>query len=240
MRAIRLSESNVDTDFTHIEHMYSGRLARYYYKRFDMVLNEVDFDRQPRVLDLGGGTGVFTLSLIEHSEEVYFIDIDREKPPFNTAKTLLTREGFDESAVNFILGDGMNLPLEDNSLDVVFALDVLEHIPNQKAAIREIARVLSKGGTCVVSAPVEVGPVLLIREFYRTIDGNRRQTQGIPELIRSTLGSPPKANEIGHRGYDYRQTRNYLKKTFSTTSTQYCPIDTLKLLNPTCIITAKK
>ena len=45
------------------------------------------------------------------------------------------------------------LPFEDNFLDVVTALDVLEHLENYHHALREIARVLRPGGLLAVLGP---------------------------------------------------------------------------------------
>ncbi len=45
------------------------------------------------------------------------------------------------------------LPFEDASFDLVICSEVLEHIPDEKTAVREIIRVLKPGGTLVVSVP---------------------------------------------------------------------------------------
>jgi SAM-dependent methyltransferase len=54
-----------------------------------------------------------------------------------------------------IRADATALPLEEASLDLVAALDVLEHIPDDGAAAREITRVLRPGGHLVVTVPVD-------------------------------------------------------------------------------------
>lgn len=54
-----------------------------------------------------------------------------------------------------IRADATALPLADGSLDLVAALDVLEHIPDDGAAAREITRVLRPGGHLVVTVPVD-------------------------------------------------------------------------------------
>src|SRR5690606_29615886 len=54
-----------------------------------------------------------------------------------------------------IRADATALPLADGSLDLVAALDVLEHIPDDGAAAREITRVLRPGGHLVVTVPCD-------------------------------------------------------------------------------------
>jgi len=48
---------------------------------------------------------------------------------------------------------GGNVPLPDRSLDYLTALDVLEHIPDDAAAVRGFARLLRPGGLAVVTVP---------------------------------------------------------------------------------------
>ncbi|MEU4327407.1 class I SAM-dependent methyltransferase [Nonomuraea dietziae] len=48
------------------------------------------------------------------------------------------------------------LPLDDAEFDLVTALDVLEHIDDDKAAAAEIARVLKPGGTAFVAVPCDM------------------------------------------------------------------------------------
>jgi SAM-dependent methyltransferase len=50
-------------------------------------------------------------------------------------------------------GDAAALPFEDGSLDAVVMLDVLEHVPDPRAVVAEIRRVLSPGGALVLSVP---------------------------------------------------------------------------------------
>ena len=45
------------------------------------------------------------------------------------------------------------LPFKDCSFDYVMSLEVIEHIPNFKNILKEINRVLKKGGTAILSMP---------------------------------------------------------------------------------------
>jgi SAM-dependent methyltransferase len=45
----------------------------------------------------------------------------------------------------------------DSTFDLILCSHVLEHIPEDLAAMRELYRVLKEGGTCIVQVPMQVG-----------------------------------------------------------------------------------
>jgi ubiquinone/menaquinone biosynthesis C-methylase UbiE len=51
------------------------------------------------------------------------------------------------------LGDATRLPFAERQFDVVLATDTIEHIDNDRAALREIFRVLAPGGCAVIAVP---------------------------------------------------------------------------------------
>jgi SAM-dependent methyltransferase len=54
--------------------------------------------------------------------------------------------------VDFV-SDATSLPIAEDSLDAVFALELIEHVPSPVGVLSEINRVLRPGGTVFVSAP---------------------------------------------------------------------------------------
>ena len=62
-----------------------------------------------------------------------------------------------------ICGDIQQLPYRDDLFEVVFALDVLEHVKNDESCISEISRILKKYGYAIVSIPHR-------KKFYTTQD----------------------------------------------------------------------
>jgi 2-polyprenyl-3-methyl-5-hydroxy-6-metoxy-1,4-benzoquinol methylase len=119
----------------------------------------------------------------------------------------------------------------------VFAMDVLEHISDEERAIAEISSVLRREGKLIVSAPVEIGIPLFVREAYRFFDGDRRQTKTILELLKG-IAKSPYCEKVGHRGYDYRRTIEFVDNHFEITSMEFCPLPIFRELNPTVIFIA--
>jgi SAM-dependent methyltransferase len=64
--------------------------------------------------------------------------------------------GFDARDVD-ALASLTHLPLRDGSVDLLVCYHVLEHVPDDAAAMREIARVLSPRGTALIEVPLRMG-----------------------------------------------------------------------------------
>lgn len=97
-----------------------------------------------RWLDLGCGRGEFIGNLMEDSER-HGYDVDPEK--IKEAKK-------NYKNVNFSLGGGgEKLPYKSNYFDKVFLFHVLEHVDSEEETIKEVYRVLKKGGTLYLASP---------------------------------------------------------------------------------------
>lgn len=64
----------------------------------------------------------------------------------------LHRKKWDQSKID-IVSDILSIPVEDASFDAVMCTEVMEHIPDPIAAIREMNRVLRIGGVLILTAP---------------------------------------------------------------------------------------
>jgi protein-L-isoaspartate O-methyltransferase len=102
-----------------------------------------------RVLEIGPGTGYYTADLAEWigpEGELEIFDIEREM----LDHALRTARDRGRENVTATQGDATSLPYEGASFDAVVLVTVLGEIPDQDAALREIARVLRPGGRLVV------------------------------------------------------------------------------------------
>lgn len=64
-----------------------------------------------------------------------------------------------EPSCELLQADGHQLPLEDNSVDAIISNMVLEHVPDEGAMIKEIARVMKPSGIFVLIFPNRVWPL---------------------------------------------------------------------------------
>lgn len=95
-----------------------------------------------RLLDFGCGTGG-TLERLRPFGQAVGLDLEPLALSF-------CRE---RGQRDLVQASGAALPFRDGAFDIVVALDVLEHIPDDAAAAREIGRVLAPGGYALVTVP---------------------------------------------------------------------------------------
>lgn len=69
-----------------------------------------------------------------------------------------------------VFGDAAKIPLASSSVDTVLCTEVLEHVPDPDAVVREIARVLKPGGAVICTAPF-CYPVHDDYDFFRYSPG---------------------------------------------------------------------
>ena len=102
-----------------------------------------------RVVDLGSSRGLF-LARFPKSERLG-IEIDPEERRRGAERGVKAVEHF----INTFDGSRLTarLPFEDASADVVLAGEIIEHIVDTEAFLREIRRVLRPGGALVLSTP---------------------------------------------------------------------------------------
>jgi SAM-dependent methyltransferase len=137
----------------------SGAVKDYYeelWRRLPEQLELPDFERRRRfllaqagpgmrALDLGSGAGQFTAELARAGAEVVGAEVAQ-------AAVDRARSAYPELDFRLVPIDG-ELPFEDNSFDLVWASEVIEHVADTGLWLSEVRRVLAPGGRLVLTTP---------------------------------------------------------------------------------------
>ncbi|WNV75895.1 methyltransferase domain-containing protein [Geodermatophilus sp. DSM 44513] len=99
------------------------------------------------LLDVGCGPGTITVDLAERVAPGYVRAVDTSPEPLGEARALAAARGV---PVEFAVGDAYALDAADDAFDVVHAHQVLQHLTDPVAALREMARVCRPGGLLAV------------------------------------------------------------------------------------------
>lgn len=122
----------------------SRRQAIQQIKKFVKVTN-------PIILEVGCSSGFLLRALRASLPQAFLIGSDYVRGPLDA----LARQMPDLPLLQF---DLVRCPLPSDSLDAVVLLNVLEHVEQHEAALRQVYRVLKPGGVAVIEVPA--GPHL--------------------------------------------------------------------------------
>jgi ubiquinone/menaquinone biosynthesis C-methylase UbiE len=101
-----------------------------------------------RLLELGPGTGYYTLPVAERLAGGTLDIFDIQQEMLDHVMREANKRGV--TNVNPALGDAQSLPYADESFEAVVLITVLGEIPDQERALKEVARVLKPGGRLIV------------------------------------------------------------------------------------------
>lgn len=134
------------------------------------------------VLDVGCGDGTFLANI--SVEEKVGIDLD-------TTYVKRIKNG----NIMFVRADATRLPFKPDTFDLIFACELLEHLENPFACVREIKRVIKARGYFLASVPND--PLLIMAKFFllrwrsiqRTLQEHKHHSDLSKPLV-SSLGKP--------------------------------------------------
>lgn len=119
--------------------------GHWWYRERRHLLAQAIRDLPPgRALDVGAAGGGNTRVLRSHGWQAAALEYGADGAEVAHGRGLATMRS-----------DATHLPLADDSLDLVVAFDILEHLADDDAAVREVHRVLKPTGTYLVAVPAD-------------------------------------------------------------------------------------
>lgn len=116
----------------------------------DRLLREFGVRAGERILEVGPGTGYYSLALAQRLQpdgQLICVDIQREM--LIASRERVTVHG--EVLAEFLRADAGALPIASDSMDHVLLIGVLGELPDRQRALAEIVRVLRPTGRLSVS-----------------------------------------------------------------------------------------
>jgi len=129
--------------FNRIAHQYDGwyrtKTGKYVDRTEKWLVFSMMRTKSGKALDLGCGTGNYTLELLKRGFDV--VGLDASDGMLEVARS---------KGLNCIKGDAYALPFQDRSFDLVLSVTMFEFIHEPERVLREIHRVLTPGGEVII------------------------------------------------------------------------------------------
>ena len=105
-----------------------------------------------KILDIATGTADFAISSAKHTN-AKIIGVDISQGMLDVGEIKIKKKKL-SSRISLQNTDCEDLPFKENSFDFILCNHVLEHINDDKKAIKELYRVLNKNGTAILQVPI--------------------------------------------------------------------------------------
>jgi SAM-dependent methyltransferase len=147
-------------------------------RRLAMLNAAVSLSGKTVLVD-GCGIGAYVRGIRRFTEHVMGLDIEVER----------VTQGRQSGIANLLAAVCERLPFADNSYDVVFSHEVLEHVQDDRQACREMARVLRPGGRAALLVPNRLYPFETHGIYWRGhyFFGNKPFVNWLPTMWRDKL-----------------------------------------------------
>lgn len=182
-------------------------------------------------LDFGGGDGALSALVARRFPETAVFCYEPAPDIFQEACQNLSR------LENVTLVQNRR-ELRGIKFDLVFCLEVFEHLPIRQTAktIRIVERLLGDGGVFVVGVPNELFFPALAKGMFRMTRRYGAHDARLGNVLRATAGRPPAGRparrisrglpyHFHHLGFDHRKLRGLLHKTFDPIREFGSPVD---------------
>ncbi len=130
------------------------------------------------ILDVGCGPGWYHRQLMQHSDELWAVDL---------SAAMLAEAQRLGCASRYLQADVCDIPLPDNSVDIIFSSLMLQWCRQPDAALAELSRIVKPGGQLLLTTLVQ-GSLLEFQQSWAQVDDESHQLSFLaPEALLAPL-----------------------------------------------------
>lgn len=156
-----------------LNNSFRGKIETYWHEsaleREDMAVKALAFYKSRlnisggKVLDIGCGSGDFSIELARAGASVIALDISRDR--IEAVKKKALEKGL---TLDLRIGDAEKTTFPDETFDLILCRSVIEHVRNPEQLIKEMSRILKLNGAIQLTAPNRDSISQILRdEHYR-------------------------------------------------------------------------
>jgi len=238
LQGFRDAGSEVTSPSDSSDQAYSHRLLaggsfltrRSHRSRMDCSLRMIEGTHFDIAADVGAADGWYLRTLLERGLVDEGVAIDTDTDALRAAA-----EQSGPLPLSFATPDDPTLGSRRGTFDLVTCLETLEHATNVSAVLDELVNLARPGGTILISAPVEVGPSVVVKQAGRWL-ANRGQSYSyerytVRELwtagARWKVDALERQNVYSHKGFDFRELRKLVHERVAIARVAFSPMSFL-------------
>lgn len=136
-------------DYFNLYDFTTQKILKFDESFYKKIVNYSELKGTEKILDLGCGTGAFSVYLKQNFKTINLSSVDGSDLMI---KVLNKKIAKNKLSINALKGLAENLPYEDNTFDVIYAIFLFSYIPPtiKPSALKEINRVLKSNGKLVI------------------------------------------------------------------------------------------
>lgn len=127
----------------HWESFWGNKRFADHYERYDFAKN---YCKDKVVLDIASWSWYWSFILSKRAKKVIWVDISQESIDY-------CKKNIKNWNLEFVTWNGKNIPLEDNSCDLIVSFETIEHILEYDNFLSELKRVLQHWWKLIISTP---------------------------------------------------------------------------------------
>ncbi|MDQ7023994.1 MAG: class I SAM-dependent methyltransferase [Anaerolineae bacterium] len=146
-------------------------------RRLEMIAQWAKLD-QARVLDSGGGNGMYAAQIRDrYAAQVELCDIEFER----------VQEAHENRVIHGLVSTTEDTPYASEAFDTIISNEVIEHVTDDRATLKEMARILKVGGRAVIFCPNRWYPFETHGHYWRGEYhfGNTPLINYLPNMLRN-------------------------------------------------------